>query len=62
MRRLAYGVLAVAAALALLGVVLYVAGARQTVATLTRLSGPELLVLVAELLGDAHLSAELAAA
>src|SRR5439155_7682445 len=46
MRRLAYGVLAVAAALALLGVVLYAAGARQTVATLARLSGPELVVLV----------------
>ena len=57
MRRLAYGVLAVAAALALLGVVLYVAGARQTVATLARLSGPELLALVATAFGVTLFSA-----
>ncbi len=57
MRRLAYGVLAVAAALALLGVVLYVAGARQTVAILARLSGPELLALVAAAFGVTLFSA-----
>src|SRR5439155_13704827 len=57
MRRLAYGVLAVAAALALLGVVLYAAGARQTVATLARLSGPELLVLVVTAFGVTLFSA-----
>ena len=57
MRRFAYGALTFVAALGLLAAVVYLAGARQTAATLARLTVPEILALVGTAFGVTLFSA-----
>jgi len=56
-RRFAYGALTLGAALGLLGAVVYLAGARETVAILARLTVPQLLALVGTAFGVTLFSA-----